>query len=43
MFKEIQSKTVIGFFIALAISAVFFLLLDMLLFNMQGLSMVFKG
>jgi hypothetical protein len=36
-------KTVIGFVVALAVSAVFFLLLDTILFKAQGLSLIFKG
>ena len=36
-------KTVIGFVVALAVSAVFFIALDAVLFKSQGLSLIFKG
>lgn len=36
-------KTIISFVVALAISAVFFIVLDAVLFKAQGLSLIFKG
>ncbi len=36
-------KTFFAFLIALAASALFFLLLDILIFNAQGLTFAFKG
>lgn len=36
-------KSVISFVVALAVSAVFFIVLDALLFKAQGLSLIFKG
>jgi len=36
-------KTVVSFIVALAVSAVFFIVLDVILFKTQGLSLIFKG
>lgn len=36
-------KTFVAFVVALAISAVVFLLLDIALFNAQGISFMYKG
>ena len=36
-------KSIVSFVVALAAMAVFFLLLDVVLFNAQGLSLIFKG
>lgn len=36
-------KSIVSFVFALAAMAVFFVLLDVVLFNAQGLSLIFKG
>jgi len=36
-------KSIVSFVFALAAMVVFFLLLDVVLFNAQGLSLIFKG
>lgn len=41
--KGFGMKSIITYFVALAVCAMVFLLLDILLFNAQGLSFTFKG
>jgi len=36
-------KTVVSFIVALAVSLIFFIVLDAVLFKVQGLSLIFKG
>lgn len=36
-------RSVVGFVVVLVVGALFFLMLDVMLFNAQGLSLIFHG